>query len=252
MASSLTRPGRPLAPVQAGASSGGMARKRKAAPDDGDDSDISVIAAAAKKAKAQPAGALSDLEVIAAAAEKAELAKPDDAPADVDTIADAAEEANQTKLDALREELVAKGVAAMRATALKSRTGKKNSAWFCLSGSTTLETFQELLGGRGGHATSNHVTLTADDLAALLICPPDSSECLWDGPVRIPAEELNSVYEDQRSEVYFTKADVVSAEMRWTTDRGGTLKMMMTSVRSERTTVAGINVIDDAIAALQE
>jgi hypothetical protein len=129
-------------------------------------------------------------------------------------------------LEDVRRLLATKAVSAMRGTVLKSRKGKKVSAWFQLGRSISLESLHALLGGGCGVCTkqtakAHHVTLGAADVAAMLPAFPKHTrdtasewsdfkggpECRWEGPVRIPADEPYGVYH--------VPASVVSAELRW-------------------------------------
>ena len=139
--------------------------------------------------------------------------------------------------EAVRTQLVSAGLQAMRATALRSRKGKKPSAWFSFEQDVSRETLQDILGGRGVCTKSTdsayHVQLSADDFGAVLPLFPKAREnpdgfgwtggpeCLWQGPVRIPV--------DQPYGIYYVQASVVTAEMRWA---AGKLTMRIVSVRT--------------------
>jgi hypothetical protein len=126
-------------------------------------------------------------------------------------------------LETIRAQLIEQIVKAMKATALKSRKGKKASAWVDVRQAHSLKTLQTLLGGRGictkSTSTAYHVQLTGDDIAAVLPDFPQpqtdqdsfgwkgGAQCLWQGPVRIPKDEPYGVY--------YVQASIVTAEMRW-------------------------------------
>ena len=137
-----------------------------------------------------------------------------------------------SETDIIRTQLTVKSIPAARRIQLLSRKGKKKSDWIFLDRSwLPRSAVKSLLSDSFTWAPTvlketdkaYHVSLNAVEFQRTFPAFPAKFKCRWTGPVRIPRDEPYGIYH--------TDADIVSAELRWSSE----LKMMITAVRATPT-----------------